>query len=104
MRLETCLARRDGDHWQLVENGEVLGEPRFDDLRISISWKANVFRDAEAARVYDEKLDELSIERAFAVFYEDMEKRGVPFTRSSDPVNDRELFALLSDTYVELPA
>ena len=103
MTLETRLARRGGDQWELVENGVVLGEPTFDDLRISISWKANVFRDAEAARVYDDKLDELSIETAFAIFYEDLEVRGVPFARSGDPVNDRELFALLSDTYVELP-
>ena len=104
MSLETRLARTGGDHWQLVEGEQVLGEPSFDELRISISWKANVFRDAEAARVYDEHDDDLTIERAFELFYADLEARGVAHQRPSDPVADAKLFAILSDTYIEMPS
>ena len=104
MTLETQLAWRGDDVWQLIEAGRVLGEPHFEELRISISWKANVFADAEAARICDEHLDDLTIEDVFETFYADLNARGARFSRSEDPVNDRELFALLSDAYAAHPA
>lgn len=104
MSLETQLMRSGDDQWQLVEDGKVLGEPCFDELRISLSWKANVFRDEAAARLYDDHSDDLTIEQAFDLFYVDLDARGVAHQRSANPVDDAELFAVLSNTYIEMPS
>ena len=46
--------------------------------------------------------DELSIEQAFDLFYADLERRDVSFSRSSDPVNDPELFGAIRAPEPEL--
>lgn len=53
---------RDG-RWHITEDGMPLAEYDFADIRISVSWKAFVFADVAAARVYDEHSDDLTIDR-----------------------------------------
>ena len=43
----------------------MLGEPSYDELRISVSWKANVFADEEEARLYDTHGDDLGIDEVW---------------------------------------
>jgi hypothetical protein len=84
MTLDTRLARKGGENWQLIEGDTVLGEPKYDDLRISISWKANVG---------SEDGEELDIDQAFEIFRAD--GLDVP----ADPLNDPDFFRALTETY-----
>lgn len=104
MTLDTRLERRGGDAWAIVEAGETLAEMRFEALRISISWKARVFRDERALRRYRDHTDDLTIGEVFERFYADLERRGVAFERSADPVADPALVEVLAATYVRAPS
>lgn len=44
------------------------GEPGWEEMRLSVSWKAFVFEDAAAAALHDEGRDDLTPERVFDMF------------------------------------
>ena len=103
MTLQTRLERVEGDRWQLIEGEQVLGSPRYSELRISLSWKANVFADPDEARVYDERSDQLTIESVWETFCDDLSARGVAFARPQDPLRDLHWTELLGRTYKQEP-
>jgi hypothetical protein len=103
MTLDTRLEHSGGDAWFIAEGNERRSELCYGDLRISVSWKAQVFRDEREREVYDEHLDDLCINEVFDRFYADLDARGIPFTRSTSPIDDPELVDLLARTYVQEP-
>ena len=103
MTLDTKLAHVGGDDWQIVEGDTVRGSLSFSDLRISLSWKAQVFRDAAEQRSVDEHLDDIALEDVIDRFASDLGARGVAFERPQDPVNDPDFVTLLAKTYVTQP-
>ena len=103
MTLETRLERIEGERWRLLEGDQVLGSPHYQDLRISVSWKANVFVDAAEARLYDEHDDELSIDAVWEAFYRDLSARGEAFDEPPDPSRDESFTELLGRTYLRAP-
>ena len=104
MTLETRLERIAGDRWQLVEGDQGLGSPNFRDLRISISWKANVFADEAEARLYDEHDDDLTIDGVWEGFYRDLAKRGESFSEPENPLQDEFFTELVGRVYSRAPA
>jgi len=103
LTLDTRLEHRGGDDWAIVEAGGILGEPTWRELRVSISWKARVFRDERALRQYVEHEDDLDIDEVFRRFYRDLERRGVAFDRPESPVDDPALMDVLAATYMRTP-
>jgi hypothetical protein len=103
MTLETRLERIDGEQWQLVERDQVLGTPCYRDLRISVSWKANVFADAAEADLYDAHTDDLSIDAVWETFFRDLAARGEAFDEPGDPLHDEPLTELLGRVYLRAP-
>jgi len=103
MTLDTRLEHQGGDDWIIAEGNQRRAELGYDDLRISVSWKAQVFRDEREREIYDEHLDDLSINEVFDRFYADLDARDIPFTRSASPTDDPELVDLLARTYVQEP-
>ena len=99
MSLETRLAWLGGERWEVRDGDRVFGTPRWDDLRISVSWKAMVFRRAEDAALYDDHADDLGLEQVFEILYADLAQRGIDHPKPADPVNHPELFSLLAATY-----
>ncbi len=104
LSLDTRLERISDGRWRIVDGNRVLGEPSYDELRISVSWKANVFADEEEARLYDTHADDLGIDEVWETFYADLRARGKRFTTPADPLEDPALTELLGEIYVELPA
>jgi len=104
MTLDTRLERRGGDGWAIVEAGETLAEMSFEELRISISWKARVFRDDAALRRYREHTDDLTLDEVFERSYADLERRGGALARLADPVADPALVDVLAAAYVRAPS
>jgi hypothetical protein len=103
MTLESRLEHAGGDAWRIVDAGRVLAEFEYDALRISVSWKAEVFSDAEERRTVDEHLHDLSLEDVVGRFCADLEDRKISADRPTDPLVDEAFIDLLTDTYVELP-
>ncbi len=103
MTLDTRLEHQGGDDWVIADGDERRAELGYDELRISVSWKAQVFRDERECKLYDEHLEDLSIDEVFERFYTDLDARGVPFARSDTPIDDPELVDVLARTYVNEP-
>lgn len=94
----------DTDRWRLVD--ERTGEERatydWDDLRLSVSWKAYCFPDEAARDAWREHRDDLGVDRVLGVLVDDLVRRGVVH----DPAVERDgaLGQLLIDTYIRFPA
>jgi hypothetical protein len=103
MTLESQLEHIGGDDWQISDGGEVLARFPYDELRISVSWKAEVFRDDEERRIVDEHVDDLTLDDVLNRFSEDLERRSLPAVPPAEPLADQDFIDLLSQTYVEAP-
>lgn len=103
MTLDSVLEHAGGDDWRIVDGDDVLAAYRWGDVRISVSWKAQVLRDEDEARLVDEHVDDLSFERVLEVFAADLAERGRPVAIPDDPRHDPGLVATLTDAYHVAP-
>ena len=88
MTLDTRLEHEGGDAWRVADGEDTRARLRFDALRISLSWKAEVFRDASECALVDAHTDDLTLDDVFARFRDDLEPRGVPWPAPTDPIQD----------------
>jgi hypothetical protein len=92
----------DGDGWRLRDNDHDIGTWSREVVRLSVSWKAYVFRDEGAARAYDEHTDDLDEDRVFTIFATELERRRVPVA-GSRPTDEAFLYAVGSVWPKRLP-
>jgi hypothetical protein len=104
MTLETGLEHDGGDAWAIRTRDETHAQMPYSELRISVSWKAYVYRDAEQLRRHEESLGSLSLDTVLTRFEEDLSGRGVELERPSDPLHDEPFVELLTATYVNAPS
>lgn len=69
------------------------------EIHISILWKAYVFRDAEAARVHDQHLDDPSLDMAVDILIEGARQRGMRIACPNDPRNDVRFMQALEEAF-----
>jgi hypothetical protein len=93
----------DGDVWVITDFGRELERLPFEDIRISVSWKAKVFADAEDQRVADEHLDDITIDEVVDRFVGDLAERGTPIPRPDNPATDVDFIAALGAAYRRTP-
>ena len=72
MSLDTRLEHRGGDAWAIVEDEAEIARLGYQQLRISISWKARAFRDAEEERRHADHSGDLTLEQVLDRFYADL--------------------------------
>lgn len=93
----------DGERWQLVD--AVTQEPRaayaWEELRLSVSWKAYCFADEAERDAWEAHADDLTEGAVLDTLVADLRARGVV---DGEPTRDGELGLLLIDTYVRYPA
>ncbi len=94
------LHRDDATHWSVRRDGEVRAVYRWDDLRLSISWKAWCFADDAEVSANDAHTDDLTLDHILAVFVGDLRRRG----RISGRPDDDGLAHLSLDEYIRFPA
>jgi hypothetical protein len=92
-----------GDAWEVRDAGRVLGRWPWARLRVSLSWKAVVFRDADEARVYDEHLDDLSLPVVLDTLRADLARRGADAPPPADPLHDPAFVAALTRAHHRAP-
>ena len=99
------LVRLDdaGERWQLVDaaTGEARAEYAWDELRLSVSWKAYCFADDAERDAWRTHADDLTEDGVLDRLVADLRDRGVV---EGEPARDRDLGVLLIDTYVGYPA
>lgn len=103
LTLDSQLTWMGGGQWQAIERGRALVTYPFEKIRISVSWKARVFADADEARCYDEHRDDLALAQVLAAFRADLAARGTPVALPTDPLHDAAFVAALSRTYHRAP-
>jgi hypothetical protein len=103
LTLDSRLEPDGATGWRIVDGERELGAWRNDQLRISVSWKAQVFADADAARVYDEHADDLTLDAILDRFRADFASRGTPLAIPADPLHDADFVRTLSRAYHVAP-
>ena len=93
------LHRDDDAHWSVRRDGDVRAVYNWDDLRLSISWKAWCFADAEEMRINDAHADDLTLDQILDTFVHDLHARGLIANRP----NDETLAQLILDEYIHFP-
>ena len=85
--------------WRITRADRDFGEFGRDDVRISISWKAECFHDAADARVHDEHLDDLTFEQVCSLWRAECAERGIALPDSPDPLRDPGFEAAIAAAY-----
>jgi len=104
LSLDSLLTFAGDGRWNVVEDGRVLASRRFEDIRISVSWKAQVFRGEGEARIVDQHLDDLRFEQVLETFLADLAERGVAVAPPADPLHDPAFVAILTKAYHRAPS
>jgi hypothetical protein len=87
------------ERWRITKDDRGFGEFGRDDIRISISWKAECFHDGEEARVFDEHLDDISFGQVVATWRADCAGRGIALPDVADPLHDPVFEAAVATAY-----
>jgi hypothetical protein len=92
-----------GNAWEVVERGDVCARYDFEDVRVSVSWKAQVFASEEQEALYQNHEDDLTLEHVVDTVLVDLADRGTVIERPSDPLHDRDFIETLNATYRRAP-
>ncbi len=103
LTLDSQLTFAGDGLWEVRDAGRVLGHWEASRVRVSLSWKALVFRDAAEARTYDEHRDELTLPVVFDTLRADLAARGIEAPAPADPLHDPALVRALTRAYHRSP-
>jgi hypothetical protein len=104
LSIDAELRRRPDDGgWDVIDGGRHRAGYDDADVRVTVSWKAEVFRDEEEQQIVDGHLDDLTIDRVVAAFSDDLAARGVAVGPSEDPLHDPTWIGALAAAYAERP-
>lgn len=96
------LVRGDG-LWEILDGAAArIGTITDAEARVTISWKADLYDDAEDHARAVAGVDALTLDAVIERFCEDLAERGVAFRRPSEPLEDPEWTAVLASTYPEI--
>jgi hypothetical protein len=104
MSREAELVRQDAKSWAIRDDGRELASFPTDALRVSLSWKAEVFDDEADRRRHDEHTDDIDLDEVLRRFVADFAARGEQLTVPDDPVSDDTFVRTLAAAYVRYPA
>ncbi len=99
---DATLHRVDGG-WEVREGDEPRHRADDADVRITVSWKAEIYADeADRQRVLDHS-DDIDLDHVVDTLLADMRARGVEVERPTDPHHDEAWVAAISSTYGKRP-
>lgn len=99
---DTLLHRVDSG-WEIRNGATTMGSATDDEVRITVSWKAEIHAD-EAERVRaDDGTDDLDMATVIDVFRADLHDRGVDVAVPADPHTDEAWMAAITDAYSRRP-
>lgn len=96
-----CLLHRVTDGWEIRQDGVAMAHGGDDEVRITVSWKAEVFADADEVARSEDHRDDLTLERVVDTLVADLRRRGVDVSPPSDPHHDRDWVRAVSGAYTK---
>jgi len=93
------LHRDDDGRWSIRHGSQVRAAYNWDDLRLSVSWKAWCFADEAELHLNDDHSDDLTLEQILDTFVGDLRQRGKIGSRP----DDETLARLILDEYIRFP-
>ena len=103
LTLDSALRYASDGQWEVADGGRVLARFPRRQVRVSVSWKAQVFRDAEAARIHDAHRDDIALGQVLETFLDDLRARGITVVPPADPLHDPVFVATLARAYHRTP-
>ena len=97
---DATIALTPDRQWIIEEPGHEPVVHAFDEVRVSLSWKAFVFDDAQEAEVCDRHLDDLDEPTLIATMAEDCARRGVAVPDGPDALAHPEFGERIRETYL----
>jgi len=94
-----CADPDDAEGWQVRTGDAVVARYTTDALRILLHWDAELYTDLADMKKHVDHLDDLTPDRAFEIFCDDLRARGVDFEVPSEPMRDVGFITLLATTY-----
>ncbi len=105
LSLDSELVRRDEATWGIVDGSADVATFEASRLRVSLSWKADVFADEADRRRHDNHDDDLSLDTVFDRIRSDLASRGLDSSiPTEDPLRDPSFISRLQDAYMRYPA
>ncbi|MFD4407533.1 hypothetical protein ACFWPH_32680 [Nocardia sp. NPDC058499] len=104
LQLNSVVSGDGADEWVIRNDGQEIARYHNDDMRLLFHYSAYVFDDLADVKRYLDHTDNLTRDRVFEMFIDDLDARGVSYTRPSDPMNDEEFKAVLARTYAMAPS
>ncbi len=99
---ESRLVRGESD-WEVHDAaGGAQAHFSDDEVRITVSWKADIFASAEETALHDAGDNALALETVVELFQRDLAARGIEVGTPSDPLADQGWIATLASTYQDL--
>ena len=87
------------DDWRIT-TGEVVNQRiPAQEMRFLVHWGARVFMNFDELKITLDHTDDIGREQALEILIADMRRRGVAFETPTDPMNDRDFIALVSQVY-----
>ena len=87
--------------WRVVDDGSELGAWDFNQLRLSVSWKAYCFADQAEREAWEQGSDDLRVDFILDRLLDDLRSRGR--VKGDRPESNRELAEMLVDEYIKFP-
>ena len=91
------------DGWEVIEQGEARARYEFEDVRVSVSWKAQMFADQSQRDLYENHEDDLTLDRVVQTFIADLKAKGTETQAPADPLHNRTFIETLTGTYRRSP-
>jgi hypothetical protein len=86
--------------WDVTDgDGGVQASLADSDVRLTVSWKADLFTNADEATLHDRGDDTLSLETVVDLFHDDLTRRGISIQRPREPLADQPWISALAGTY-----
>lgn len=85
--------------WEIRDGDEVVHRLASGQVRISLLWKARVFRDEHHLASFEDRAMDLSIGQVVEVYLDDLAARGLKLSAPTDPFNDVTFRKTLEATY-----
>jgi hypothetical protein len=99
MSVTDKLHADEGGGWDIRDGEHTVGRLGPDEVRISVLWKADVFRDVDHLASFSDPSLNLDVGKVTEIYLEDLDARGLRPERPADPLADPEWRRLLDEAY-----
>lgn len=89
----------DPTGWRIETAGMVNQTVPEAEMRFLVHWGARLYKDYAELKITNDHSDDISHETAVGMLIDDMRRRGVSFETPTDPMNDRQFVAVVSQAY-----